>query len=215
MRGIWWDEGEGIFLISCIPKLFFFLYTNLQKPYPKTPKWPMFLNKMDKSGWRPIFVTWHRQRGKSPLRVHVCVSVCVHKCEHTSGSSCSKLMTSLINDSLQFTSSDTQICWIFLLKKMWVAFAAQKLLTFFSAKNIRILCIESAKRVNEMTLKELVKLTTLWTAGPWCFFLNSYIFHQILLKFCTFSFYDMITLDFWFGNFWQKYSPFGLWLSIC
>ena len=38
-------------------------------------------------------------------------------------------------------------------EKMWVAFAAvQKLLTFFSAKNIRILYIESAKTVNEMTL---------------------------------------------------------------
>ena len=61
-------------------------------------------------------------------------------------------------------------CW-----KMWVAFAVQKLLTFFqqkathifSAKNIRILCIESAKTVNERTLNELVKLTTLWTTGPW------------------------------------------------
>ena len=31
----------------------------------------------------------------------------------------------------------------------------------FSAKNIKILCIESAKKVNEMTLNELVKLTTL------------------------------------------------------
>ena len=37
----------------------------------------------------------------------------------------------------------------------------QKLLTFFSAKNIRILYIESAKTVNEMTLNEIVKLTTL------------------------------------------------------
>ena len=36
----------------------------------------------------------------------------------------------------------------------------------FSAKNIRILYIESAKTVNEMTLNELVKLTTLWTTWP-------------------------------------------------
>ena len=49
---------------------------------------------------------------------------------------------------------------------MWVAFAVQKLLTFFQQKNIRILCIESARTVNEMTLNELVKLTTLWTTGP-------------------------------------------------
>ena len=49
---------------------------------------------------------------------------------------------------------------------MWVAFAVQKLLTFFSAKSIRILYIKSAKTVNEMTLNELVKLTALWTTGP-------------------------------------------------
>ena len=34
-----------------------------------------------------------------------------------SGPSCSKLTTSLVNDSLKFTSSDTQICCNFLLKK--------------------------------------------------------------------------------------------------
>ena len=55
----------------------------------------------------------------------------------------------------------------FFAEKMWVAFAVQKLLTFFSAKNIRLLYLESAKTVNEMTLNELVKLTTLWTTGPW------------------------------------------------
>ena len=38
---------------------------------------------------------------------------------------------------------------------------------FFFSKNIRILCIESAKTVNEITLNELVKLTTLKTTGPW------------------------------------------------
>ena len=50
---------------------------------------------------------------------------------------------------------------------MWVVFAVQKLLTFFFSKIIRILCIESAKTINEMTLNGLVKLTTLWTTGPW------------------------------------------------
>ena len=46
---------------------------------------------------------------------------------------------------------------------MWVA------THIFSAKNFRKLYIESAKTVNEMTLNELVKLTTLWTTGP-CYF---------------------------------------------
>ena len=51
-------------------------------------------------------------------------------------------------------------CW----KKLWVAFAATHI---FSAKNIRILYIESAKTVNDITPNELVKLMMLWTTGPW------------------------------------------------
>ena len=62
----------------------------------------------------------------------------------------------------------------FFAEKMWVAFAVQKLLTFFSAKNIRILCIKSAKIFNKMTLNEFVKLTRLWTTGP-CLLWNSQI----------------------------------------
>ena len=45
-------------------------------------------------------------------------------------------------------------------KKTWAAFAVQKLLTFFS-KKYQNTVYESAKTVNEMTLNELVKLTTL------------------------------------------------------
>ena len=52
-------------------------------------------------------------------------------------------------------------CW-----KNVSSFCSAKATHIFSAKNIRILCIESAKTVNEMTLNELVKLTTLWTTGP-------------------------------------------------
>ena len=39
-------------------------------------------------------------------------------CASRSGPSCSKLTTSLVNDSLKFTSSDTQICWIFFSAKV-------------------------------------------------------------------------------------------------
>ena len=52
-------------------------------------------------------------------------------------------------------------------EKMWVAFAVQKLL-IFSAKNIRILYVESAKTVNKMTLNELVKLMRFEQLGPGC-----------------------------------------------
>ena len=55
-------------------------------------------------------------------------------------------------------------CW-----KNVSSFRNAKATHIFSAKNIRILCIESAKTVNEMTLNELVKLTMLWTTGPWFF----------------------------------------------
>ena len=47
------------------------------------------------------------------------------------------------------------------------SFCTAKATHIFSAKNIRILYIESAKTVNEMTLNQLVKLTTFWTTGPW------------------------------------------------
>ena len=81
--------------------------------------------------------------------------------------SCSKLTMSLVNDSLKFTSSDTQICWMFFCWKNVRSFCSAKAThIFFQQKNIRILYIESAKTVNEMTLNELVKLTTLWTTGP-------------------------------------------------
>ena len=51
----------------------------------------------------------------------------------------------------------------FFAEKMRVAFAKvnTKATHIFSAKNIRILCIESAKTINEMTLNNLVKLTML------------------------------------------------------
>ena len=51
-------------------------------------------------------------------------------------------------------------CW-----KNVSSFCSAKVTHIFSAKNIRILCTESAKIVNEMILNELVKLTTLWTTG--------------------------------------------------
>ena len=53
-------------------------------------------------------------------------------------------------------------CW-----KNVSSFCNAKATHIFSAKNIRILYIESAKTVNETTLNEPVKLATLWTTGPW------------------------------------------------
>ena len=58
-------------------------------------------------------------------------------------------------------------CW-----KNVSSFCSAKATQFFSAKNIRILYIESAKTVNKMTLNELVKLTMLRTTGPRAFSVN-------------------------------------------
>ena len=46
------------------------------------------------------------------------------------------------------------------------SFCSAKATHIFSAKNIGILCIESAKTVNEMTLNELIKLTMPEQLGP-------------------------------------------------
>ena len=89
-----------------------------------------------------------------------------------SGPSCSKLMTSLVNDLIEFTSSYTQICWNFCWKNVSSFCSAKATHIFFqqnileSAKTVNSYN-ESAKTVNEMTLNELVKLTMLWTTGPW------------------------------------------------
>ena len=61
-------------------------------------------------------------------------------------------------------------CW-----KNVSSFCSAKAAHIFSAKNIRILYIESAKIVNGMTLNELVKLMTLWTTGPWFAIANGQI----------------------------------------
>ena len=74
------------------------------------------------------------------------------------------------NDVVSYTFVKIYIEWYanmlkFFAEKNVCSFPVQKLLSF-SAKNIRILYIESAKTVNEITLNELVKLTTLWITGP-------------------------------------------------
>ena len=49
----------------------------------------------------------------------------------------------------------------FFAEKNVSSFCSAKATHIFSAKNIRVLYIESIKTVNEMTLNEFVKLTTL------------------------------------------------------
>ena len=111
-------------------------------------KWNLFQNSVSVSGFRNKWIKWN-----------------IDDIFESPGPSCSKLTMSLVNDSLKFRSSGTQICQNFLLKNV-SSFCSAKATHIFLAKNIGILYIESVKIVNEMTLNELVKLTTLWTTGP-------------------------------------------------
>ena len=47
---------------------------------------------------------------------------------------------------------DTQICWNFLLKKIWVAFAVQKLLTFFQQKISEYCILNPLKQLTKWPL---------------------------------------------------------------
>ena len=58
-----------------------------------------------------------------------------------SGPGCSKLTTSLVNVSLNFQNLISQICQYFLLKK------CEKLLSFFSTKNISVFGYKAVKHV--------------------------------------------------------------------
>ena len=79
--------------------------------------------------------------------------------------SCSKLTTLLVNVSLKLWPLNMAYTLIFLLKKC----------EFFS-KNICELGIVLTRTVKILTTNELVKLTMLWTTGPWCFTSLSTIF---------------------------------------
>ena len=85
-----------------------------------------------------------------------------------SGPGCSKLTTSLVNNVLlKFQRLISQICQYFLLKK------CEKLLhckssSHFSTKTISLFGYKVLKHLTSWPLNELVKLTMLWTTGPWC-----------------------------------------------
>ena len=104
-----------------------------------------------------------------------------------SGPSCSKLAMSLVNVSLKFQVLILQIHCYFLLKKcenplhckgflhflffvekMWESFALQRILTFFQQK-ITVFVTLADICLTNLCLNDIVKLTTLWTTGPWSF----------------------------------------------
>ena len=52
---------------------------------------------------------------------------------------------------------------------MWVAFAFSKATNIFFSKKTCELNIVLTRTVNILTTNELIKLTMLWTTGPWMF----------------------------------------------
>ena len=87
-------------------------------------------------------------------------------------------------------------CW-----KNVSSFCSAKATHIFSAKNIRILYIESAKTVNEMTLNELVKLTTLWTTGPCMLSINTYNTHILCDRYRkNDKYHDTVVSDAWYHD---------------
>ena len=74
------------------------------------------------------------------------------------GPGCSKLTTSLVNETLKFQTLISEICQYFLSKKCKM---------YFSTKNISVFGYKVVKYLRSWPLNELVKLTMLWTTGPW------------------------------------------------
>ena len=88
----------------------------------------------------------------------------------------------------------------------------------FSAKNIRMLCIESAKTVNEMTLNELVKLTILWPTGPWYFRKYQGFLDILTYIFCFSIYYSYQMRTNWSDSFatglYSMFASYVFYVSI-
>ena len=133
------------------------------------------------------------------------------------GSSCSKLTMSLVNVSLKLWSLNMAYTLIFLLKKMWVAFALAKATHIFFSKNTCELDILLTRTVNILTTNELIKLTQLWTSGPWSscdrpdsLYGNTSSERRTLLDFWK-SFSDKQSKFWWFFATKRALRTHGLW----
>ena len=91
----------------------------------------------------------------------------------TPGPGCSKLTMPLVNEALTFQTF-SQICQYFLLKKC----EKLKASLIFSTKNFSVFGYKLIIHLTSWPLKKLVKLTMLWTTGPWT--LKFYNMHTFL-----------------------------------
>ena len=113
----------------------------------------LFKNDLDKVSWNDIWHYLSHLRCRVTIFKHSKRTLVAWLKKQIQFTVCyCKLTTSLINDSSKFTSSDTQICWDFLLKNVssFCSFAVQKLLTFFQQK------------ISEYCILNLLKQLTKW-----------------------------------------------------
>ena len=89
-----------------------------------------------------------------------------HTIVKISGPSCSKLTTSLVNDLLKFTSSDTQICWSFLLKKNVSSFCTAKATHIFPAKISEYCMLNPLKQLMKWPLTSSLSWRRFEQLGP-------------------------------------------------
>ena len=91
-----------------------------QKDLPILLSFASWHGAMINPQWLKLPMSWinfHGPKDVGAIEVLLCIFLWSNKKKYFPGPSCSKLTTSLVNDSLKFTSSDMQICWNFLLKK--------------------------------------------------------------------------------------------------
>ena len=102
------------------------------------------------------------------------------------GPGCSKLTMSLVNVSLKFQTLISEIWQYFLLKK-WEKLLQCKSFSHLFNKKFSVFAYKGVKQLMSWPLNELVKLTMLWTTGPWCssvrlynrMYNNDYITHLV------------------------------------
>ena len=115
-----------------------------------------------------IILQFHRsdQGLYCPLTESLITTDCMNE-EQRPEPTCSKLMMLLVNVSLKLWSLNMPYMLIFLLKKNVSSFCICKSYSHIFSKNTCELDIVLTKTVNIFTTNKFVKLTILWTTGPW------------------------------------------------
>ena len=110
--------------------------------------------------------------------------------------------TSLVNETLKFQTLIFQICQYFLSKKCEKVLQWKSFSHFFN-KNITVFGYKVIKHLTSWPLNELVKLTMLWTTGPWSLTWDS-LWMPLALFVISFVFSALISILY---NGWNQYSP--------